>query len=117
MDYWKEAVCAALEEAGLAASDEQIELMKDVISGAQENYGMAMGYDVASANMSASISREQDEIKQRLKYEQEVPRNRCTGCHGHGFWKDGWGRDFGCQQCSGKGNIPIYQFQYSPKGK
>ena len=46
MDYWIECIQAALEEAGLEASDEQVEMMASVVSGAHDNYYQVLGIEV-----------------------------------------------------------------------
>lgn len=60
MDYWKECISEALEDAGIKATDEQIENITGWVEGAHENYGMSHGYD-------AIPSPEQAEIKQLEK--------------------------------------------------
>lgn len=113
MDYWRECIAEALHDAGLSATDKQIDIIAEWAEGAHENYGMYTGQDVASANLKGAQDREREELKQRLEYEQTVPRNRCPTCKGHGILVDGWGREFGCNDCGGKGSKPAYPFRFS----
>ena len=112
-EYYSECIENAANEIGLHLTPEQILYLGEAVSGAVENESMAFGHDVASANFYAREERERDEINQRLRYEQEVPRVRCKTCSGHGFTKDGWGREFGCSDCNGKGSTALYPFKYS----
>ena len=45
MDYWTECISTALDEAGIVATKEQIEIIVGAVEGGHENYGMAHGYD------------------------------------------------------------------------
>jgi hypothetical protein len=45
MDYWEECITESFEEAGIAATKEQIDTVISWVEGAHENYGMASGYD------------------------------------------------------------------------
>ena len=110
-DYWRECVHEAFEDAGISATEEQIDIVIGWVEGGHENYGMAMGHDVASANLRAAQRREVDEVKALLRYEQEVERKRCNTCSGHGTLRDGWGREFGCPDCAGRGHKATYQFK------
>ncbi len=116
-EYYAECIEIAANDIGLSLTAEQINYLADAVCGSIENESMAFGRDVASANYHAREKREQDEVKQRLRYEQEVPRVRCNSCSGHGFTRDGWGREFGCSDCHGKGSTALYTFQYSPPKK
>lgn len=114
MDYWKETISEAFEDAGITATDEQIDTVASWAESAHDNYSMAHGHDVASANFYAAERREKDELEQRLEYEQTVSRKRCNTCSGHGSYRDGWGREFGCTDCDGKGSTPEWPFEYRP---
>lgn len=46
MDYWKECIEEAFEDAGIKATQEQIETVTNWVEGAHDNYSMAHGYDV-----------------------------------------------------------------------
>lgn len=45
MDYWTECISEAMEDAGIAATKEQIDTVVTWVEGAHENYGMAFGHD------------------------------------------------------------------------
>ena len=105
MNYWEECIREAFDDAGIAASDNQIETVAGWVDGAHENYGLATGLDVASANF---ISDEARELK-KIKLEQEKLRLwecetvPCKSCTTTGIVKDGWGRNRTCGRCDGKG--------------
>ena len=45
MDYWKECISEAFEDAGLTATDEQKDTVTSWAYGAHENFGLANGHD------------------------------------------------------------------------
>ena len=45
MDYWRECVAESFEDAGLVATDDQIDTVTSWVEGAHENYGLATGSD------------------------------------------------------------------------
>ncbi len=114
-EYYSECVAIAAEECGAILTKEQIDYIGGAVAGSAENFSMAFGYDVASSNLRAHHDREADKVKQMLEYEQTVHRTRCPDCKGHGFTRDGWGRDFGCRSCDGKGSTPDWKFEYKPR--
>ena len=93
-----------LEEAGILATDEQIEIITDFVKGAFENYGMAHGYDV--------IRCESEEAKELKKMKSEAEKHRiymlttmpCHKCN-DGTTQDRWGRPMECSNCNGSGRI------------
>lgn len=105
MDYWKECISEALDDAGIKATDEQIENIAGWVEGAHENYGMAHGYD---AIPNPAESQAQDELR-RMKREKEQHENwvlstkPCRSCTTTGNVRDGWGRDTTCPDCNGEG--------------
>jgi hypothetical protein len=50
MNYWKESIEEALSEIGISATADQTKELVEWVDGSHENYGMATGHDVASAN-------------------------------------------------------------------
>ena len=78
MDYWKECILEAVEDAGIAATKKQIDTVAWWIEGAHENYGMAHGYDCIPNPLEA----ENKELKRKLKEEQE--KVICKECNGTG---------------------------------
>ena len=114
-DYFSECISDAAEECGAQMTTDQIKFIAEAVDGARENMSQAFGYDVASSNFTAARDREADELRQRLHYEQTVSRTRCSACKGHGFYRDGWGRDFGCSECDGEGSTRDWKFEYIPR--
>lgn len=57
MDYWIETISEAFEDAGIAATEEQIQTVAGWVEGAHENYGMAHGYDAIPSPASTEIDR------------------------------------------------------------
>lgn len=104
MDYWRECVMIGLEEAGLEATDDQIDAIADTVKVGFENYGMAHGYDAIRCE-----SEESRELK-KMKVEAEKQRvymattDPCHYCN-DGTTKDGWGRPVKCSRCDENGRI------------
>lgn len=104
MDYWQECVEAALNDAGLVATTEQIEQMASVFEGAYENYGLYSGNEVASKNLAAH---REDEMQQlRNEIERERRKITCRECNGtgeyvsHGPYHSAYST---CFKCNGAG--------------
>lgn len=66
MKYWVECISEALDDAKLIATEEQIQILADWVSGAHENYGMAFGYDC----ISSPLVDENKELKEKLSKEK-----------------------------------------------
>jgi len=45
MEYWEECISESFEDAGIVATEEQINIVASWIEGAHDNYGMAHGHD------------------------------------------------------------------------
>jgi DnaJ-class molecular chaperone len=105
MEYWKECISEALEDAGLSATNAQIETIAEWVEGAHENYGMAHGYDVISSPAESQAEKELRELKEQIrKHDEWVNRTKpCKACTSTGIVLDGWGRDQTCDNCDGKG--------------
>lgn len=104
MDYWQEAVECALDEAGISATPKQIEDIAGAMEISHENYGMAMGHDVASANLTAHRERELAEA--RAETERERNKVICKECGGRGrIIEHGpvHSYDSECWKCRGEG--------------
>lgn len=56
MDYWKECIAEAMEDAGITATDEQIDTVTSWVEGAYENYGLATGLDAIPNPLSIEIA-------------------------------------------------------------
>lgn len=107
MDYWKESIEEALSEIGISATEAQTKELIEWIEGSHDNYGMAMGHDVASANWESDESRELKRMKaeDEKKRQWELSTKPCRACTTTGWVRDGWGRDVQCPDCYGKGRI------------
>jgi len=109
MEYWKECVMEAFEDANIIATEDQLDTVVSWVEGAHDNYSMATGLDVANANY---ISEEAIEL-QRMKEEKESNERwlneskPCRSCNTTGVVRDGWGRDSTCYECNGKGRNRI----------
>ena len=104
MEYWRECVSTGLEEAGIEATVDQIEIIADTIKGGFENYGMAHGYDVIRGE--SEESKELKKIKEDSE-KQRIYMNTTSPCHwcNDGTSKDGWGRLTSCSRCGGSGRV------------
>ena len=104
MDYWREAVDCALDDAGVTATEQQREEIAGVMEGSHENYGMAFGHDVASANLRAAQDREKEDLERELARERN--KVHCKECRGtgttvsHGPVHSGYSQ---CWKCNGDG--------------
>lgn len=67
IDYWRECIAEAFEDAGITASNEQINTVASWVEGASENYGMAHGYDVRRSPVETSKDREIANLKSTIK--------------------------------------------------
>ena len=78
--YWIECVALGAEECGALLTPEQIECIADSVMGGVENYGMASGNDVATANLHAVKEREKDDLRKQVQRERaKVPCKICDG--------------------------------------
>lgn len=57
LGYWRESVSIALDEAGIAATREQIDEVAHSVQGSHENYGQAF-YSPPASDRIADIERE-----------------------------------------------------------
>lgn len=102
MDYWKECIICAFDDAGIKATDEQIERVAGDVEVAHENYGVSQGYEAIPNPLTA----ENEKLKQELKKEQE--KTICPACKGKGV-EHTYGGTFmstsDCYKCGGSGFI------------
>lgn len=102
MDYWTETISQAFDEAGIDATEEQIELVVSHVEGAHENYDMAFGYSAAS--VLSPLKKEKERLRQEL--EEEKGRVCCRTCRGTGQIVDhgpSHTAQFDCYDCGGSG--------------
>ena len=103
MNYWKEALIAAFEDAGIdTPSDDKLELMAGTLEGAHENYGMSPGYHC--------ISDPRDAENRQLKKELENERRKvmCRECRGRGEiteYGPSHSSSMQCWKCRGEGKV------------
>ena len=102
MNYWRECVDVALDEAGIVATEMQREMITEVIEGAFDCYGMAHGHDAIPNPLEAELK----ETKQALLTEKS--KKTCPECGGKGETVS-----FGpihkavsqCWRCRGEGRV------------
>lgn len=102
MDYWKECVAEAFEDAGITATDDQIGTVASWVEGAHENYGMAHGYD----SIPNPLKSENDELRKKLALERN--KENCPICNGKGrLISHGpiHSSNSQCWKCNGEGRI------------
>jgi hypothetical protein len=69
-DYFFDTIAGALEEVGIKATNEQIQIIADAVQISHDNYGMAHGYDCIPNPAVSEINKLKREFeKQREKHE------------------------------------------------
>lgn len=107
LEYWREAVACALDEAGLAATSEQIDIVAKSIKQSRDCEYQAFGDDVADKNWYAQQNREMEDM--RIKLAMEQAKRVCPACRGTG--KDVHELIAGrvsvsrCYKCGGEGKV------------
>ncbi len=100
MDYWRECIESAFEEAGIQASEKQISVVTDCVDGAHENYGMAHGHECIPNPLAEENRRMEEELK------KEKDKVFCRNCNGYGRVIENFGirsSDTECWICHGEG--------------
>lgn len=86
MDYWTECIEVAFDEAGINATDEQIQCVAGAVEGGAENYGMAFGHDAIPNPRDVDVDSRDKRIKElegerdqmELNFKKNVAmRNNC----------------------------------------
>ena len=73
MEYWKECIEEAFCDAGIKATDEQLNLVVEWVEGAHENYGLATGQECIPNPMEQEVKDlKQELIKQSNKHEHVI---------------------------------------------
>ena len=107
-DYWQEAVSEALDDVGLKATGDQVKEIASWMEGAHENYGQAMGHDVASRNYHEQQLENTEKLKKELERERDkVPCKMCAGKRAptfNGEWEDARHQ---CDYCDRTGKVDI----------
>lgn len=81
-EYWTESVEASFNDAGIAATKEQIENVAGDMEICHEQYGMVSGDEVASQNFHAAREQEIANLRRELYNERE--KTICHTCNGSG---------------------------------
>lgn len=77
-DYWTDAVSEALEDAGITATEKQIETVASWMESAHDNYGGAHGhYEIPNP-----LAQENTALQRALKAERD--KVQCRTCCGRG---------------------------------
>jgi len=100
MDYWKECIAEAFDDAGIVATQDQIGTVAYWVEGAHENYGMAFGHGC----IPNPLVIENDKLKNDIRKEREMVI--CRECDGTG--EDVWcgpvhSATSECSRCRGEG--------------
>jgi hypothetical protein len=78
MNYWKECITEACEDAGLKVTDDQLDTITSWIEGAHENYGLATGSEFIPnplAEEVRNLKKSCQESDERADKERENFRN------------------------------------------
>jgi len=107
MNYWNECIAEAFEDAGITATDEQINTVASWAEGAHDNYSMANGHDVIGNPVETQAQEELRTLKAEAekKRQWELSTEPCKECNTSGRTRDGWGRDQICLNCRGDGRV------------
>lgn len=100
MDYWQECIAEAFEDAGIQATQEQIDTVANWVEGAHENYGMAHGHDA----IPNPLVLENEKLRRQMKEEED--KIICPECKGKGriITRGPYhGSDSECSRCRGEG--------------
>jgi hypothetical protein len=98
MDYWKELIEEAFEEARITATPEQVSIVASWAESGREHYSQAMGYDVASSNWHAQNNAEKEQLRKEVIREKN--KVACKECAGTGETKSYFGTFVATSQCS-----------------
>lgn len=105
-DYWHECIAEAFEEAGIAATPDQVSTVASWAESAHENHGQALGHDVVSSNYHAAEKSEKEKLRSDLAFEQE--KGICRDCNGNGRISTSFGSytsNSECSNCRGDGKV------------
>jgi len=101
MNYWKECISEAFDEAEITATKEQIDAVASFVKGAHETYGEVHGHYFIPDPRDA----ENDRLATELKKERD--RVGCMTCGGRGYFVVPAGTSHisydDCSDCNGEG--------------
>lgn len=101
MDYWVECIKEAFEDAGIVATDTQVDMVASWVSGAHEHFGMAHGVEHIPNPLQAEVDKLEGEIKIADEW---VKCDPCWGT-GHVFVETGGTKTkMQCGRCDGSGS-------------
>lgn len=72
MDYWKECIAEALEDAGIIATDEQIDTITSWVDGAHENYGLATGQECIPNPLESEVEQLNRQHEKELQEKDKI---------------------------------------------
>ena len=75
MDYWKECIAEAFCEAGITATEEQLNLVVGWVEGAHENYGLATGKECIPNPLESEVN----ELQRKLKKQDDEHEHVISG--------------------------------------
>lgn len=104
MNYWNECIAEAFEDAGITATDDQINIVADWVEGAHDNYGMAYGHDC----IPNPLKEENERLLREIKKERD--KIHCEECNGRGrITTQGphHSSNSECWKCMGEGRITL----------
>ena len=82
MDYWKECIESAFDEAGISATEEAVKHVAECVEGAQEVHGEMTGEMITDINYEQSEQEAIRCIQRELKREKR--KEPCEACSGLG---------------------------------
>ena len=101
MDYWRECISEAFDDAKITATEEQIATVASWIEGAHDNFGLATGRDCIPNPQDTENKRLEEELE---KLREELRTPACRECRGTGRLGES-ARAQTCYVCDGKGRV------------
>lgn len=101
-NYWKECIAEAFEDAGLEATEAQLDKVADWVEGAHDNFSMATGSD----NIPNPLKLENAELQKKLALERS--KVVCRECDGRGrivIPGPYHSAETQCDECHGEGYV------------
>ena len=102
MDYWRECIVEAFDDAGIVATGQQIDCVAGWVEGAHENHGLATGRECIPNPLVEKI----DKLERELR--QEKALSVCPVCKGRGrlvSYGPAHSAESDCHRCHGRGKV------------